>query len=362
MRIAFCGAYQSFDYYHVGGMDSFTRRLAVELICKGHNVSFVHFSAPHEKSEITSEGIKIVYFTRFVDALQFISGDFHHILTIYVPPRHWPAWVHFRKKECRHICFHRLYSGWPEGWIKRSMGFSEAVIMPYNGTLFCVSPRLKRYISKWFKHSELLLPPVPENYFVMPREKPTSEQLRITYMGRIDPGKGVSVVIDLFQYIAKEVPEIQTRICGYAWRHKPETMKLHEELLMQDEINYVPAIFDGYTREVDEHVRRVLRETDILFLPYEKLSSTTDTPLLLLEGMASLCVVVTRPLGDMPEIYGTNEFMLNNVSDKESCLKLFRNIEQRLNEERMRLMNQNRILKFSTEDVVSKTGFLFQNV
>jgi glycosyltransferase involved in cell wall biosynthesis len=358
MQIAFFGAYKSFDYHQIGGMDSLARRLGIELIQRSDEVSFVHFNCPEERSGKTAEGISISYFVRFDDALRFMARRFDHVLTIYVPPKQRLIWMRFRNKESHRTYFHKLYSGWSEYWLKRTMGFAEAMIMPYNGTLFCVSPRLKQQVSKWSKRAALLLPPVPESYFLKPEDKPKNKRLRITYMGRVDPGKGVSVAIGLFRYLAKKAPEIQTRICGYPWKHKPETMKFHEELLTQDEIIYEPTVFEGYSQAVDKNVRRVLRETDILFLPYDKLSSTIDTPLLLLEGMAHLCVVITRPLGGLPEVYGSGEFMLPNISDKERCLELLRQLSGRLNEERIRLAIQNKKLKFQACEVARQFSSL----
>lgn len=337
MRLAIFGSYKSFDYHQIGGMDSLARRLGIELINRGVEVSFVHFGCPEERSKKTAEGISICYFVRFDDALRFMTGQFDHVLTIYVPPKQRPIWMRFRRNECRRTYFHKLYSGWSECWLKRTMGFAEAMIMPYNGTLFCVSPRLKQQVSKWSKRAALLLPPVPESYFLKPEDKPKNNRLRITYMGRVDPGKGVSVAIGLFRYLAKKAPEIETRICGYPWKHKPETMKLHKELLTQDEIIYEPTVFEGYSQAVDKNVRRVLRETDILFLPYDKLSSTIDTPLLLLEGMAHLCVVITRPLGNMPDLYGTDKWMLPKNFQHPEVVCLLKKLKDDLGNERIRL-------------------------
>ena len=358
MRIAFFGSYKSFDYYQIGGMDSFTRRLGAELIRQEKEVSFVHFNCLENKSERTSEGISIFYFVLLFDALQYMAKKFDHIITIYVPPNQRPMWMRFRNNENNRIYFHKLYAGWSENRFKRTMGFAEAMIIPYNGTLFCVSPRLKQYVSKWSRRTELLLPPIPESYFLTTEEKPTSDHLRIAFVGRIDPGKGILVAINFFRYLAEEASDIQTLICGYPWKNTPETIRLHQELLNQDVIIYEHTDFESYSRTEEEKVRKVLRDTDILFLPYERLSSTVDTPLLLCEGMAHLCAVVTRPLGDLTKIYGTDKWMLKDLSNPVACLQLIRRLSERISEERKRLFIQCGKLKFRVNEVAYKFNAL----
>jgi hypothetical protein len=38
---------------------------------------------------------------------------------------------------------------------------------------------------------------VPESYFLKPEEKPDKEKIRLTFLGRIDPGKGINEVIEI---------------------------------------------------------------------------------------------------------------------------------------------------------------------
>ena len=340
MKITFLGGYKSFDYRQIGGIDSLARRLGGELVRMGHEVSFVHFGGPSEQSEITPEGVRLRYFIGFEEALEYLAENVQHVITIYIPPRNRLAWISFRKSQDDRIKFHMYYSGWPESWIRRNMGYLDARLRLYNGTLFCASPRLENEVSRWADRTALLLPPVSRGYFLDPDSKTENGSLRVTFMGRIDPKKGTDNVIDFFKYLAEKAPDIKTVISGYHWKQDPESVQLHRELLHQGSISYMPVEFDGHSPEVEEAARMLLRETDILFLPYARLSSTVDTPLLLLEGMAHLCVVVTRPLGSMPDVYGTSEYMLDNLTDYELSLRLFKHIERRLPSERVRLASR----------------------
>lgn len=353
MMIAVFGRHSSFDYYHIGGVDSFARRLGCELARRGEQVDFVHFDAPEQRQEDTPEGIRLRYCRTLRDGLQALAGRYDHVVTIYVPPRQRLAYARFRYREAKRTRFHLLYAGWPESRVKRELLFLESRLAPYNGYLFCVSPRQQRYVSKWSKRAILLLPPVPEDYFLRPEEKPAHDRLRIVYMGRVDPGKGIATATALFKHLQKS-GELEARIYGYPWKHDPESMRLHNQLLAQDDVLYEPTDFTGYSPTLDAKVHEILRETDVLFLPYDKLSSTIDTPLLLLEGMAHLCAVVTRPLGSIPEIYGTTKWMLDDLTDHCRVERLFRELAEGLAEERQRLVKRNQELKFGVRDVVDQ--------
>jgi glycosyltransferase involved in cell wall biosynthesis len=170
-------------------------------------------------------------------------------------------------------------------------------------------------------------------------------------MGRLDPNKGAGVTIQLFKRLAKRYSDIQTHIFGYAWHWDLASQRLHEALLKQREITYTPANQSIYNHQTDFRLRQILSNTDILFLPYIRLSSTIDTPLVLLEGMAHLCAVVTRPLGDLPYVYGRQKYMFTDLNSfaniESSILKLRYNLE---NEQR-RIHRQNEKLKYRTSQI-----------
>ena len=168
-----------------------------------------------------------------------------------------------------------------------------------------------REVAGWSARGALLLPPVPESFFLAPEDKPRHEELRVNYIGRTEPGKGIEAVLALFTLL-KNRPEVQVAIYGYHHPNSTPSVQVHEELSRQTDIPYFYTPYAGYTPEVDENMGRRLRDTDILVLPYQRISSTMDTPLLLTEGMASLCAVATRPLGDIPSIYGSGPFIINS--------------------------------------------------
>ena len=106
---------------------------------------------------------------------------------------------------------------------------------------------------------------------------------------------------------------------------------------------------------MEEALKAGLRKTDILVLPYKGgLQSTIDMPMLLLEGMASLCAVITRPYGDIPSIYGESDFLLTGNGNLAEVADLFNGISLKLDKERRRLFEQNRRLNFEATNTAQR--------
>ncbi len=356
MQIAFFGLKNSFDFYHIGGMDSLARRLAIGLAELGDQVEFVHYGAGQEKTEQHRGGITIHHFKKFNDALKhLVASECDHVVSIYLRPRDRLTYARFRRTHGRSIRFHCIYSCWHELRFRRELFFAEARLFPFNGTLFCVSPRIHRYVSQWASHAALLLPPVPESYFCRPEEKNSNNKLRLTYAGRVDPGKGTERAVDVFERLGAR-KDVEARLCGFAWSHRKETVELHERLLANPNIRYEPVEYKSWSPEVDENFCRLLKEADILLLPYEKLSSTIDTPLLLLEAMASLCAVITPHLGDLHATYGPSEFNLSEGWSTDAVIELIHRMREGLLVERERLARRNQALVFNTSGAVELFG------
>ena len=69
--------------------------------------------------------------------------------------------------------------------------------------------------------------------------------------------------------------------------------------------------------------------------------------------MASLCVVVVPPLGDLAEVYGSSDFLLDrNESVERPCERIL-GARERLAGERQRLHRHKGALGFDTETVAA---------
>lgn len=351
MRIAFWGWRNSFDYFQIGGTESFVRRLTEGLVGSGAEVDYVMYGSSERHEVKLSAVFKLRYFVRFEDALAFLSNNYDHIVTIYLFPLDRLKFARFRKRYGNDIKFHFVYLGWPDLSIKRWFYFAEAKLFPYNGRLLCISRRQYRHLRQSLGNVTYLMPPVPENFFIEPEDKPIHEKIKITFLGRIDVGKGIEDVIEIFKVLNKS-SRFECSIYGIHIRENKKSLMLHNWLKEQDEINYIEIDRQNYSRNVEEMVSGVLRESDIFIQPYKRLSSTIDTPLLLLEAMASLCVVITKPFGNIPEIYGESRFLIpvdNFLSDATAFLQ---NVSlDEIRRERKRIYEQNKTLSFQTAEM-----------
>lgn len=354
MKLAFFGFKNSFDYFHIGGVESFLRRLSYHLICNGKAVDYICYGSEEEKEVSPYQGQTLKYFLSFDEALGAIERNYTHIIPVYLQRKDRKTFISFRKKFSEAIYFHFIFFNWPDSLIKRKLYFSEARLFPYNGKLFCISKRQYEYVCKWSKKAIYLLPPVPKEYFLNPDEKPINEKFKITFLGRIDPGKGINEVIEIFKAL-KSDERFECSIYGI---HIPEhevSRKIHNWLKSQGDIKYIEVDRKKYSPEVDEFVRKVFKETDIFIQPYQKLSSTIDTPLLLLEAMASLCAVVTKPFGSIPDIYGKSKFLIPPYRFVQDTIQLIRSISLNdLLEERKRIYEKNLNLNFKAEDIAKR--------
>jgi glycosyltransferase involved in cell wall biosynthesis len=351
MKLAFWGLKHAFDFFQIGGTESFVRRLSAELIKNDVKVDYILYGDSQNK-EFDCAGINLNFFASFNEALKAIERkEYEHIITIYLLPKDRIKYALFRKNKSKSIRFHFVYFGWPDSLIKRKLYFSEARIFPYNGKLFCISKRQYDYVSRWAKNAVYLLPPVPESFFLRPDEKPTNGKIKVTFLGRIDPGKGINEVIEIFKAL-KDNNHFECSIYGIHIPEHKESFEIHNRLKNQKEIKYIEVDRQKFSPEVEEFVKNVFKETDVFIQPYQKLSSTIDTPLLLLETMASLCSVITKPFGNIPDIYGKSKFLIHPDNFIADAIQLLKNVtHQDLIEERKRIYGQNLSLNFKSENI-----------
>jgi len=349
VRIAFFGHCRAFDYHHIGGTDSIIRRLAHQLVSI-EDVSVDLITYGHEGSPTTREyhahRLSSQKFTSLTNAFSVIS-DYDHVIVVYVLPKDRLFLSRFRRQTKHRIKYHMLWQSWPDLFTKRMLMFSDALLMPFNGISFAVSPRLVQFARHLGIDAKLLLPPVPNGYFVPLSGKITASRIRVTFLGRIDPGKGIIETLELFDTLSKE-PEVELAVYGMHWPHDPESVGLHHHLLKQDRFRYEHVHFSKHSPTVDDMVRSVLFETDIFIQPYRKLSSTIDTPLLVLEAMASLAAVLTRPYGNIPQLYGRSRTLLDQHGFLEGATNLVLSAREWLPHERERISQQNEKLGFDT--------------
>jgi glycosyltransferase involved in cell wall biosynthesis len=352
IKLAFLGPANSFDYNQIGGTNSFIRRLSKELLNRGlFSVDYIHFGS--KKDEIIhSPTFRSRYYPTFEDTIPDIT-DYDHIIVVYIPLKNLISFKKFCIQRQKRFKIHYIYWDWPESLLKRNIRDFFYTNIPYNGMSFAVSPRLYNNIANRRKEVQLLLPPVPPEYFVDIREKNTQEKLRVTFIGRIDKGKGIELVLSIFNSLSS-IPEIDLAFYGTFWEKDTYAKKIHVDLSCQDSFEYIPVNFQEYSGDVDKMVRDALYHTDIFIQPYKQLSSTIDTPVLLLEAMASLSAVITTPVGDIPSIYPESRCLIPYENIVETAVSMIKTGPNWLPTERDKIFNQNNLLHFATPSVADQ--------
>jgi glycosyltransferase involved in cell wall biosynthesis len=178
-----------------------------------------------------------------------------------------------------------------------------------------------------------------------------SDKIRVSFIGRIDVGKGIQATLDIFNKLS-ENPEIELAFYGTFWENDPDAKRIHQQLSQQESFTYIPVNFHGFSDKIDHLVRDVFRDTDIFIQPYKKLSSTIDIPVLVLEAMASLSAVITTPVGDIPSIYPKSHCIIPYEQLVNDAIPLITSGRKWLSAEREKIWSQNKLLHFDTHSIV----------
>jgi glycosyltransferase involved in cell wall biosynthesis len=250
--------------------------------------------------------------------------------------------------------YHFMSFVWPDSNLKRKVVFSEAIFVSRRGKIICASNRLYQALKPWAQNVHFILPPVPHSYFLKPDEKPENDKIKITFLGVVYPNKGIEEVIEIFK-VLKDDNRFETLICAIYEPRNKKSVEIRNWLKIQDIIQYIEVDRYNYLPSVEEMTGKILKETDVFIQPYTSLGSTVDIPLLVLEAMASLCAVVTTPLGSIPEVYGNSKFLMDTKDVTSKIVSFFKNISyDEIIRERTRVYEQNQILEFEASKVAGK--------
>jgi len=126
-KIAFFGLSTAFDYYQVGGTESFIRRLSMELCQNEFSVFYILYGFNESKTMNISSSLILKYYKNIEDAFNEIDKKYDHVVTIYLPLIDRIKYANYRRKK---LCtkFHLIFFSWPDSLVKRTLYFSEAKI------------------------------------------------------------------------------------------------------------------------------------------------------------------------------------------------------------------------------------------
>ncbi len=355
MKIAFFGPKNFIDYYDIGGFQSYIRRIALKLADYGNKVDYIIYDSKEIKEKKIANNLMLKYYRTFRDAINVISLDsYDNIVRIQLPRYDRLKYFFFCEKQSCHNRYHCIYFTIPESLIKYKLMLMEVKIASRYGNIICVSYRQYRILKKDIKNVFLVFPPVSEDYFLIPSEKPNNKKIKITFLGMLHPDKGIKEIITLFK-ILKNNSKFECSVYGIYNPQNKESFRMHNWLKEQNYFKYIEVDKEKYSPKIEEMVKKVLKKTDIFIQPYIKLENTVDTPLLLLEAMASLCSIITTPLGSILEVYGKSDFIINKEDFISRAVSFLRNLSyKKIKEERQRIFEQNKKIDFIANKVALK--------
>jgi len=359
MKIAFLSLNGTYNYPQIGGTDSLMRRLCAGLLEQDMSlgIDWVFYGCPERALIEYLPRLKSVLFPTLREALKWIESVAYRCVVIaYIHPKDRTILVKFRMLRRKSI-FHSIIFFYPENLLTRFVKFSEYFLFPYTGKVFCVSKRQQKYLERYGVRSVYLPPPVPDYYYLTPSQKTRSDKIRIRFIGRIDPRKGVDDVLHLFCHLNTD-DRFDLSIQGICIPHDKGVQQLRNRLKHQRLIQYLEVQRSGHNPSVEEELACTLRNTDIFVQPYKNLHTTLDTPLLVLEAMASLCCVLTTPVGDIPSIYGPSPFLIGVSDFWNKAMQLLTHISfDAISAETDRIFNNSTLQNFR----LSKVAWDFRN-
>ena len=104
-RLCFLGLKESFDYFHIGGTESFVRRIATQTVQNGINVDYILYGDKEDGELSPVPCITLKYFKSFEDALDVIDEKYEHVITIYLQSKDRLRYAFFRRRASEYCLF-----------------------------------------------------------------------------------------------------------------------------------------------------------------------------------------------------------------------------------------------------------------
>lgn len=300
-------AYQeSCDYYKIGGMESFIRRIGRSLSLKTYNVKYIFYG--NKKKQVALSNSEKIYYTSFAEALEILKDE-NFVLTVYLRKKDRQAFNKFVSEQATKTKFVLIQAGVIHN-IKSLLAQMSYFRTITSGGILSLPPLSEnRYQIPFIKYN-CCLPPVPEKWFISPDKKVKNSKIKMAFIGRIDANKGIESVIQISEKL-KYNEKIELSVYGYLGHGSFESTEFHNKLNAMTHIRYIRQKWDGWNPTIDESLQEILKETDIVLLPYVNFKGTIEPPLLLLESMAASCVVFTIDISSVKSIYGESPYLIS---------------------------------------------------
>jgi glycosyltransferase involved in cell wall biosynthesis len=175
-----------------------------------------------------------------------------------------------------------------------------------------------------------MFPPIPRHYFLqVPAVERVSGPITITWVGRLDRGKGADLVFEIMSRLEMQFSELNFDLLVHT---VGDSLSVDVPAGIKSNPRYqISSVsYDGYTLELEAKVRDTLARGNIFICPYRELQSTIDCPMLIQEAAATGICVVTRDYPVSREILGSTGIYIGDVKDDDELIMSFTNATTRL--------------------------------
>lgn len=303
MRIIFFGSKDNCDPAKIGGSESIVRRLAMGLSSKSHSVAVIMYGANEKKSinNFLGYDLRLKYCCSFSDSLRELTDTgCDLVIETYIHKSYYPQYLAFKRRNCKSIRFSIIFMTAAHNSLKR--WFRSKLRTMFCSTVFGVSSKLVNELQRDGVSAIWLPPPVPDQYFCSPENNGKTKTV-ISYLGRITPDKGLSVLVSILSSLPRS-EQITARVRGYYIPGNLNEVRLHKSLQNLSILEYFAEPYNlcDYNPHKEQAIIEYLSDTDILVLPYKSLRGTVNLPLLVVEGLATGCAVISQNFEDMARI------------------------------------------------------------
>ncbi len=293
-------------------------------------------------------GITVRYQPTLQNIIDLINkGHYDHIIRIRLMLAERPMYIAFVRRSNLPARFHTMALTWPTTVPRALWLYLESYLSIRGGRIICASKRLYHLLTRAGSAPILIMPPVPSDYFVDLNDKSIGENLRIVYLGHLNRYRCIDDVLRLFTYLSNMSGFVPALVATHDPRN---TISNHYHGLLSNQqcFRYISVNRQNYSPELDDMIKDVLREADVLVQPY----STLDSPLVILESMASLCLPLTTRIKGIPELCGSHAFIAHPKRFFPEAVRLLSGLDgQRLVEERRGLFHRSRVLGYDESAV-----------
>lgn len=154
-----------------------------------------------------------------------------------------------------------------------------------------------------------------------------NNKIKILFVGRIDPNKGLDVLIDSIELLKNKKYNFSLSIIGWEDNHNKYTISLKEKIKNKNLDDHV--FFHG-KKSLGPDLYKYYRDSDIFVMP----SFNESFPRTIWESMASGCVVIASKVGAIPLTLSHEENCL--LVDKKNSIQLTKSIELLINKPELR--------------------------